>query len=49
VGDPVIAIAVAALIVRVAYQILGRTVPVLVDERPSRNGPFARRRRAWTV
>jgi len=31
--DPVVAIAVAALIVRVAYQILGRTVPVLVDER----------------
>src|SRR6185295_5571804 len=31
--DPVVAIVVAALIVRVAYQILGRTVPVLVDER----------------
>jgi ferrous-iron efflux pump FieF len=31
--DPVVAIAVAALIVRVAYQILSRTVPVLVDER----------------
>jgi cation diffusion facilitator family transporter len=31
--DPVVAIAVAALIVRVAYQILRRTVPVLVDER----------------
>ncbi len=31
--DPVVAIVVAALIVRVAYQILQRTVPVLVDER----------------
>jgi cation diffusion facilitator family transporter len=31
--DPVIAIVVALLIVRVAYQILKRTVPVLVDER----------------
>jgi cation diffusion facilitator family transporter len=31
--DPVIAIAVAALIVRVAYQIMARVVPVLVDER----------------
>ena len=31
--DPVVAIAVAALIVRVAYQIFSRTVPVLVDER----------------
>jgi len=31
--DPVVAIVVAALIVRVAYQILERTVPVLVDER----------------
>jgi cation diffusion facilitator family transporter len=31
--DPVVAIAVAALIVRVAYQVLERTVPVLVDER----------------
>jgi divalent metal cation (Fe/Co/Zn/Cd) transporter len=31
--DPVVAIAVALLIVRVAYQILARTVPVLVDER----------------
>jgi cation diffusion facilitator family transporter len=31
--DPVVAIVVAALIVRVAYQILARTVPVLVDER----------------
>ena len=31
--DPVVAIAVAALIVRVAYKILARTVPVLVDER----------------
>jgi cation diffusion facilitator family transporter len=31
--DPVVAIAVALLIVRVAYQILSRVVPVLVDER----------------
>jgi cation diffusion facilitator family transporter len=31
--DPVVAIVVASLIVRVAYQILQRTVPVLVDER----------------
>jgi len=31
--DPVVAIVVAALIVRVAYQIFSRTVPVLVDER----------------
>ncbi len=31
--DPVVAIVVAALIVRVAYQILARTVPVLVDAR----------------
>ena len=31
--DPVVAIGVAALIVRVAYQTLERTVPVLVDER----------------
>jgi cation diffusion facilitator family transporter len=31
--DPAVAIVVAALIVRVAYQILARTVPVLVDER----------------
>ena len=31
--DSVVAIVVAALIVRVAYQILARTVPVLVDER----------------
>jgi cation diffusion facilitator family transporter len=31
--DPVVAIVVAGLIVRVAYQILARTVPVLVDER----------------
>ncbi len=31
--DPAVAIAVALLIVRVAYQILARTVPVLVDER----------------
>ncbi len=31
--DPVVAIAVALLIVRVAYQILKRVVPVLVDER----------------
>jgi cation diffusion facilitator family transporter len=31
--DPAVAIVVAALIARVAYQILGRTVPVLVDER----------------
>src|SRR6266508_3710007 len=31
--DPVVAIAVALLIVRVAYQILARTVPVLVNER----------------
>src|SRR6266545_2937387 len=32
-ADPVVAIVVAALIVRVAYQIFARTVPVLVDER----------------
>jgi cation diffusion facilitator family transporter len=31
--DPVVAIVVAILMVRVAYQILARTVPVLVDER----------------
>src|SRR5438093_8995915 len=31
--DPVVAILVALLIVRVAYQILSRAVPVLVDER----------------
>ena len=31
--DPVVAIVLAALIVRVAYQIFSRTVPVLVDER----------------
>jgi cation diffusion facilitator family transporter len=31
--DPAVAIVVAALIVRVAYQIFSRTVPVLVDER----------------
>lgn len=31
--DPVVAIGVALLIVRVAYQILQRVVPVLVDER----------------
>jgi cation diffusion facilitator family transporter len=31
--DPVIAIAVAILMVRVGYQIFARTVPVLVDER----------------
>lgn len=31
--DPVVAIGVALLIVRVAYQIFARTVPVLVDER----------------
>ena len=31
--DPVVAIVVATLIVRVTYQILSRTVPVLVDER----------------
>ncbi len=31
--DPAIAIAIALLIVRVAYQILARAVPVLVDER----------------
>ena len=31
--DPVVAIVVALLIVRVAYQILSRAVPVLVDER----------------
>ena len=31
--DPVVALAVALLIVRVAYQIFARTVPVLVDER----------------
>lgn len=32
-ADPVIAVVVALLIVRVAYQIFARTVPVLVDER----------------
>src|SRR3989475_3658565 len=31
--DPVVAIVVAILMVRVGYQILGRTIPVLVDER----------------
>lgn len=31
--DPVVALAVALLIVRVAYKVLARTVPVLVDER----------------
>ena len=31
--DPVVAIVVALLIVRVAYQVFARTVPVLVDER----------------
>ena len=31
--DPIVAIVVALLIVRVAYQILSRAVPVLVDER----------------
>src|SRR5436189_132961 len=31
--DPAIAIVIALLIVRVAYQILARAVPVLVDER----------------
>lgn len=31
--DPAVAIAVALLIVRVAYQILARVVPILVDER----------------
>lgn len=31
--DPVVAIVVAFMIVRVAYQIFARTVPVLVDER----------------
>ncbi|MGH7672119.1 MAG: cation diffusion facilitator family transporter, partial [Gemmatimonadales bacterium] len=31
--DPAVAIVVAVLIVRVAYQIFARTVPVLVDER----------------
>src|SRR5579859_7648827 len=31
--DPVVAIAVALLIARVAYEILARVVPVLVDER----------------
>jgi cation diffusion facilitator family transporter len=31
--DPLVAIVVAVLIVRVAYQILARVVPVLVDER----------------
>jgi len=31
--DPVVAILVALVIVRVAYQILSRAVPVLVDER----------------
>jgi cation diffusion facilitator family transporter len=31
--DPVVAIAVAILLVRVGYQIFARTVPVLVDER----------------
>lgn len=32
-ADPLLAIVVAGLIVRVAYQIFARTVPVLVDER----------------
>src|SRR5258708_1027070 len=32
-ADPAIAIVIALLIVRVAYQILSRAVPVLVDER----------------
>lgn len=32
-ADPVVALAIAALIVRVGYQITQRTVPVLVDER----------------
>jgi len=32
-ADPVVAIAVAALIVRVAYSIVSQAVPVLVDER----------------
>ena len=32
-ADPVLALAIALLIVRVAYQIFLRTVPVLVDER----------------
>lgn len=32
-ADPVIALAIVALIVRVAYQIMQRTVPILVDER----------------
>ncbi|MEX2155377.1 MAG: cation diffusion facilitator family transporter [Gemmatimonadales bacterium] len=31
--DPVVAIVVALMIVRVAYKILARTIPVLVDER----------------
>jgi len=31
--DPAVAIVVAILMVRVGYQILGRTIPVLVDER----------------
>jgi len=31
--DPAVAIVIALLIVRVAYQILSRAVPVLVDER----------------
>jgi divalent metal cation (Fe/Co/Zn/Cd) transporter len=31
--DPVVAIVVAILMVRVGYQIFARTVPVLVDER----------------
>ncbi|HET7791494.1 MAG TPA: cation diffusion facilitator family transporter [Gemmatimonadales bacterium] len=36
--DPVVAIAVALIIVRVAYQIFARNVPVLVDERAA---PFS--------
>lgn len=32
-ADPVLALVIAALIVRVAYRILQRTVPILVDER----------------
>jgi cation diffusion facilitator family transporter len=32
-ADPVLALAIAALIVRVAYQIMRRTVPILVDQR----------------
>jgi len=31
--DPAVAIVVAILMVRVGYQILRRTIPVLVDER----------------